>query len=59
MGKIRPQILVAIIILGAVALTGLIAAVKTGEGEVFVGISGMAITGTVALAKDLISGDAG
>jgi len=59
MGKIRPQILVAIIILGAVSLTGLIAAVKTGEGEIFVGISGMSVTGVVALAKDLITGDAG
>ena len=59
MSKIRPQVLVAIILLGSVALTGLIGAIKTGDGEIFIGLAGMCITGIVALAKDIISGDSG
>lgn len=58
-GKIRPQIFTAIMFLGVVALGSIFGAISTGNGEIFIGLAGMAITGMVALAKDIISGDAG
>jgi len=49
-GKIRPQIMVALIILGAVAIIG----IRGGMVEIAVG----SIAGVIALAKDVLSVDA-
>jgi hypothetical protein len=48
-GRIRPQILVAITFLGAIAIIGLY--------EGFLEISGVAAAGIIALAKDVITTD--
>jgi hypothetical protein len=48
-GKIRPQIFLALSILGVIAFIG----VRTGNMEVAIGC----ITGIVALAKDVLQSD--
>lgn len=49
MGKIRPQVFVAIILLGAIAIIS----VYLGVTE----IAGVAAAGIIALAKDVIQSD--
>ena len=48
-GKIRPQIMVALIILGLVAIIG----IRAGLVEIAVG----SIAGVIALAKDVLQSD--
>ena len=49
LGKIRPQIFLALIILGVVGVMG----ITSGLTEITIG----AITGVVALAKDVLQSD--